>query len=212
MVKKLLEQYHEFSNDNCVPYKREIFTRLKSLGDIMASSNLDNALFTVDSPPILSVEALMLLGEDYIRCMRVILAELNMSDVLSKNITIKLIKGECPTITRINDALQRIYNIPIGDEYKGSTENAVFDIKTWFLGEFDVSDDVYDLGESLSAMFEDDYQGVIGYFMWPMVCYAYSDFSLLPDPYQADFNLWRHSAKAVFADDNTLHIYVKDYY
>ena len=208
MSNRLLEQYRDFSNDNGVPYRKEIYARLQAMYDAMANSDPAHARFTVNNPPILTEKALIRIGEDYIRSMRGILAELNMLEILSQNIAVRVMKGECPQIARIDDYGQRIYNIPVGEEYKGSTENAIFDIKTWFLGEFDIDDDVYDLGESLSEMFESDYQGVVNYFVWPMVC---SKLPSLLDPYKADFHLWKHNAKAVFADDKTLHIYVENY-
>jgi hypothetical protein len=193
------------------PYGKQIYKRIKKLYD--ATSNADPAgkMFIADNPKILTKSELVSIGEKYIRSMKDIFKELDMTDVLSENITIYIFKEEFPKVIRITDSSQSIVNIPAGEEYKGDTENAVYDTKNWFCGEFETDSDFEVIADCLYNMLDEDRRGgVVNFILWPLFARQAAK-TLLKEPYEADFELWEHNAKAMFADDKTLHIYIKEF-
>ena len=183
---KGLEPY--FSNYR---YGSEIFSRVREVYEATAAANLNYAYFIVENPKLLTKQQLIKLGEQYIRSMKTILAEMEEPEVLSAgSIAVTIIKGSCPETAHDNETAQDIYDIK-GDYFRSFSTDSEF-------MHLHYCDCIYYMACSYDLVY---------HILWPLV----SDQSKTEDLYAACFDLWKYGAEAVFSDPRTLCIYVNDF-
>ncbi len=173
------------------PYGDEIFQRIQKIYDATSKNKENYMYFIVQYPEIMTKEELIRLGSRYIQSIRDILHDMGGPNTLfSDEVTVLVIPGECPEDLRNNDISGEIYTI-LGDYFRNFTSDSEFMLLSY--------------GDCLYYM-ACNYD-LVHYILWPLVAKQ----SAVSEPYAASFDLWKHDAKAVFIDSNTLHIYVKEY-
>jgi len=171
------------------PYGDEIYQRIMEIYDVTLCNDPSQAYFTVNSPDILTKDALTVLGEHYVQSLRNMLSDMKISNVISQEkVDIHIIQGRCPS-----------------EAHKIDTAYYIYELKNDYFNSFKLDSEFMSLYRCDCIYYMTCSYDLVYYVLWPLI----SEQSAVDKPYDAGFNLWKSGADTVFIDNKTLNIYVE---